>query len=562
MHRQPKSTAGAVRVLAVWTFGLVLAIVMTWPLARGISHLGRTRDAADARFSVWNVAWVAHALTTDPRTVYNANIFHPHQRTLAFSEANLVAGALAAPVWWLTRNPFTSHNVVLLFAFAASVVVTWYLVRRLTGDAFAAAAAAITYSFCPYLFSHTTHIQLLMTAGIPLSMLALHRLVDDPTAGRGLSLGLALTGTALSCAYYGIFAALMVGYATIFYAWTRGAWRSARYWTAIATGAIVSLGLVMPFFLPYLSVQEETGFTRTLNEARVYAATWRSYLASAALAHRWMLPLIREWGGEVLFPGFAALAFGAIGFGSLVARTTPPQAATPAATARETALLYGSMGLLAFWSTLGPRAGLYTVFYEIVPIFSFLRAPGRMGLVVMLCLAVFAAFGVRALRARFATRATLVGIAACAAALVDLAQVPFPWLPAHPIPRSYEILARLPVGPVVEFPFYDRRIEYHLHTTYMLNSTVHWQPLINGYSDHIPHDFRNIAARLVTFPSRDAFQAMRERRVRYFTIHKDRYIAAARADVEQRLQEFLPQLKLLAEDERLAVFELAPGQWP
>ena len=25
----------------------------------------------------------------------------------------------------------------------------------------------------------------------------------------------------------------------------------------------------------------------------------------------------------------------------------------------------------------------------------------------------------------------------------------------------------------------------------MLKSTTHWQPLINGYSDHIPQDFRD-----------------------------------------------------------------------
>ncbi len=60
---------------------------------------------------------------------------------------------------------------------------------------------------------------------------------------------------------------------------------------------------------------------------------------------------------------------------------------------RETALLYGSIGLLAFWASLGPRAGLYTVFYNVIPVFSFLRAPERMGIVVILSLAVLAAFG-------------------------------------------------------------------------------------------------------------------------------------------------------------------------
>ena len=43
---------------------------------------------------------------------------------------------------------------------------------------------------------------------------------------------------------------------------------------------------------------------------------------------------------------------------------------------RETALFYGSIAILTFWATLGPRAGLYTVLYYTIPVFSFLRAPG------------------------------------------------------------------------------------------------------------------------------------------------------------------------------------------
>ena len=81
-----------------------LAIVMTWPLASGLDRLGRTANSGDARVSVWNVAWVAHALLTDPADLFDANIFHPHKNTLAFSEANLVAGVVALPAWWLTRQ--------------------------------------------------------------------------------------------------------------------------------------------------------------------------------------------------------------------------------------------------------------------------------------------------------------------------------------------------------------------------------------------------------------------------------------------------------------------------
>ena len=62
-------------------------------------------------------------------------------------------------------------------------------------------------------------------------------------------------------------------------------------------------------------------------------------------------------------------------------------------------LLYGSLGALAFWASLGPRAGLYSLLFKTIPVFSLLRAPGRTGIIVVLILALFAAFGVRALEA-------------------------------------------------------------------------------------------------------------------------------------------------------------------
>jgi predicted RNA-binding protein with RPS1 domain len=59
---------------------------------------------------------------------------------------------------------------------------------------------------------------------------------------------------------------------------------------------------------------------------------------------------------------------------------------------RETVLLYGSLGLLAFWASFGPAAGLYAVLYRVVPLFTFLRAPSRFGMLAALILALFSAF--------------------------------------------------------------------------------------------------------------------------------------------------------------------------
>src|SRR5665213_855549 len=93
--------------LIVSLLGVALAIVMTWPVITGLGHLGRTRGAdADGEFSIWNVSWVARTLVADPANLFNANIFYPHKRTLAYSEANVLEGALGVPVYWLTRNPW------------------------------------------------------------------------------------------------------------------------------------------------------------------------------------------------------------------------------------------------------------------------------------------------------------------------------------------------------------------------------------------------------------------------------------------------------------------------
>src|SRR3954463_6489619 len=538
--------------------GLLLSLILTWPLAADLGGSGRTRATdADGQFSIWNIAWVARTLVVDPINLFNANIFHPHTRTLAYSEANIVPGLIGVVPYWISRNPWLTENIVLLFGFATGYLGAYLLLRHLAQDARAAAVGAILYAFCPYVFSHLSHIQLLMTGGIPLSMLMLHRIVD-PLEDSGFSqkfltsgiwLGVALAAQALACAYYGIFAALMVGFTTIVFAVTRSLWRSSAYWIAIAAGAITSLALTMPFFVPFLRVQQEMRFTRPLDDVIRFSAKPQGYLASSANAHRWLLEAIRPYGpwGEVLFPGMLVTLLGAAG----IVVATRRQGRD-----RETALLYGSLGLLALWASFGPAAGLYRVL-AYLPAFSFLRAPARLGLVVVLCFAVFATFALRAILDAVPRRRTLLASLAGVLALADLAIVPLRWYPAPQLSPAYQVLAASPRGPLAEFPFYGERIVFHLHTQYMLFSTAHWMPLINGYSDVFPDDFRAAAPILATFPSDDAFRTLGRYRARYIGVHWDMFGGEARAEeVRAQLQKYLPTLRLLAEDERLSIYEV------
>jgi hypothetical protein len=587
MHAPPGTIARPRERLLVCAAGVALSILMTWPLASGLSHLGRTAPTdADGQFSIWNVSWVARTLVADPAHLFDANIFAPHKTTLAYSEANLLPGALGIPAWWLTRNPWLTLNVVLLAAFASAFAGAYLLLLYLSGSRPAAAAMAVVYAFCPYVMSHLSHIQLLFTGGIPLALYLLHRLVDECVAGevrlkarfrlkaeaaeggggasaspqdsdsvaaavrrnRAILLGLALGAQALCCAYYGVFAGLMVGYATLVLAGTRRLWRSRAYWIAIATAAATALAITLPLFVPFLRVQRETGFARTVEDTARWAARPLDYIVSSAHAHAWLLAYARTIGQylEVLFPGLLALGFGAAGIAIALRRR---------AIHGETALLYGTLGVLALWSSFGPQAGLYRVLYHL-PTFSFLRAPSRLGLVVVLVLAVFASIALRALLDLVSTRLRpLAAVAVVAAAIADVAVFPLRWVEAPAIPSGYAALAHHPRAPLAEFPFYGDRIAFPLHAQYMLFSTSHWLPLVNGYSDVIPLDFREAAPVLASFPSPDAFAVLAHHRVRYIAVHWDMYVNR-QDEIRQRLEPYLANLNPLASDERMTIYEV------
>jgi hypothetical protein len=536
---------------------LLLAVVLTYPLAFRIDSIGRV-NTDDGRWSIWVVSWVAHALVTNPFGVFDANIFYPHKSTLAFSEANIAAGAIGVPAWVLTHNPYLTHNVVVLIGFVVAYAGVYYLIRHLTGSRPAAVVAGVLYAFCPYIFARTAHIQLLLTGGLPFCLLVFHRLVDQTTVSRAVTLGVLICVQSLACAYYGVFAILMVGLGTLFFAVTRGLWRSTDYWIAIALAAFVSIAFTFPFFLPYLHVQNEMGFARTLEDARQYSVNAAAWLASSAWAHRWWLPAISHDPprpgdfNEVLFPGILTTVLGIAGAAWLLRRTEHGY--------RDVFAFYALIAVMAFWLSFGPDAGLYSAFYNTIPIFTFMRAPGRMGIMVVLALVVLGSPLLASLLAR-QRRPLLAGVAVAAIAAAELAAVPLRQLrDAEPISPVYRLLATLPYGPVIELPYWSERSDFPRHAYYMLNSTAHWMPLINGYSDHIPQDFRNTVVPLSSFPTRASFAILGRADTRYVVFHLNMYNAPLRRRLMERLDMYAKYLRPLVREGDVWLYEIV--DWP
>ena len=526
---------------------IVVAAILTWPIAARLGSAGRV-DSGDGRHGVWNVAWVAHALTTNPASLFDANIFYPHKQTLAYSEANIIAGIVAAPVWVATKNPYASYNTVVLLAFAGAALSAFLLVRVLGGSQLSASIAGLMYGFSPYMFAHVPHIQLLMTFGPPLSLAAMHHFTKAPSLRRGALLGAALSVTGLACAYYGIFAGLATGFGLLWNAIAQRRLRQSRFWLGALMAAGVVVVMVGPFFVPYIGVRE-AGFARSLAEARLYSTRGPEYLASAAWVHRWMLPYLGDF-REVLFPGFLSVLLATVGAG-LALRAKAPH--------RQTMVFYVAVALLALWISAGPDAGLYSLLYQVVPAFSFLRAPVRFGLLVGLSAAVLAAFAITWLERR---QVKLGRWFACALVVIALAESwvgPLQLADAPAVAPAYRRLAVMPRAPVAEFPFFKDASDRHRHTEYMLMSTFHWQPLINGYSDHTPTGFAADAGALASFPSPEAWAVLRARGVRWVVVHFNDYPPDVGPVLRKQLQAMPDRLRLVVDEHPVSLYEVI---WP
>lgn len=514
------------------------------PMSFNLGSLTYNPENGDGQFSVWNVAWVARTLVADPRHVFDANIFYPHRWTLAYSEMNLAAGAIAVPAYWLTRSAYAAFNFALLSSFVLSATGMYYLCREITNDRRAAVIAAVPFAFCPFVFAHLLHIQLLMTAGLPLCLLALHRAIDRPSPARGAVLGAAMAFQAFACAYYAVFAILMVGLAVLVLASTRRLWTTRPFWLMLSTGAVVAIAASLPVLIAFQMLRD-TGFARSLDAARMYSADWRAYLASGHTVHAWMLHYLQRW-KEVLFPGFFAIAAGLAGLVIAWRRGSR---------FREVALVYGGGFVgLSVWASFGPDKGLYRLLYEVVPIFSALRAPSRFGIIVVFGLSVLAAIAVAAWLAR--SRRPALVTAGLLAVVIAEAWIVVPFEPSLVPHTGYRVLASQPHGAVLELPVYSRSLGFR-RSRYMLDSTTHWMPLVDAYSDFLPPEFDERSAILANFPSADALRDLQRDRVRYAVIHLDAYDdPAIRRDLMARLAEFADYLRPIFQDPNLAVYEI------
>ncbi len=134
-------------------------------------------------------------------------------------------------------------------------------------------------------------------------------------------------------------------------------------------------------------------------------------------------------------------------------------------------------------------------------------------------------------------------------------------------PAVYRWLADQPgPTPVVHLPMLDvggleRRPRYH-ESIYMVYSTLHWKPLVNGYAGIEPARYVKLRELARGFPSRELLDALREIGVRYVVLHRGGYGPLQWPRIESRLPDFRDELVPVASFGEDTVYELRARPGP
>lgn len=515
VSRRPRAAALA--------FFVALSIVHTWPLATDPVHLTR-HDNRDTILNQWILAWVAHEAVTSPTHLFDANIFYPERDTLAYSETMLVQSAMGAPLLWAGASPVLVYNLLLLAGFALTAWAMALVMYRWTSDWTAALVAGSVFGFCAHTLTRLPHLQAQHVEFLPFALLALDELLRRPAVGTALKLAAWSTLQALTSIYLLVITlvALTVAVAARPKEWLGS--RALPFARSLAIGGAVAGLVMLPVLLPYYRVSHDQGLTRTLDDAAQYSASWADYLTTPARIHQWWSGPVGTGAGGMtgLFPG---------ALGSLLAGIAVFTGIAWRDTRARMALLIGLAGLAL---SFGPSLPGYATLYAVVPILQAIRATARFGYLLTLAVAVLAGFGTVALRRLLSTATwrTAAPVLVVAAALEPLA-APLGMMRFEGIPPIYRRLATVSGAVVVEIPFHGpRSAQFHAH--YMLNSTLHWRPLVNGYSGFRPASFYTHAEALQLFPQEQAFEMMRQIGVTHVFVHRAQFDAPALAALDAR----------------------------
>ena len=513
---------------------LAAVLVVGWTNRATLSGLTTTAggDLGDPLYFAWQLAWVRHALTSDPGGLWTTPAFLQAPDNLAFTDTVLGYTPLGLILPGGQSGALALLNLAGLTAAVLAVVGGYALARAMGSGRFAALVAGAGAGFAPWRIEQSIHINVISTGGIALSLALLsrgngwslrHGWRPERMSARWIAAGWAVAAYQLTFGFAtGIW--FLYSLAVPMALWALGWLISGRRRARVPRAVLVAHGLGGLAFLltlglllrPYLRVVDAHPEAKR-GEAwlPLFSPPWRGLLTAPAEDWFWG-GRQATWRGElswppemILSPGIVLLVLAATG---VVFSIWPWR--------RRLGLLLATVvvGILSLGTAFpwGHGEWTYLPLYRYAPGWSALRTPGRLMIWVTLGLCLLAAGAVarfyRELRpARLSGARPRTLVMAGTAALLAVAPAGvvvgegLSTQPHWPVARSPVRLAAFR-QPILLLPT-DLIGDYHM----MLWQTEGWPVLANGSSGFDPPAQTGLRADAATFPDAVSVAALRAR---------------------------------------------------
>lgn len=522
-------------------FYLGLTLLLTYPLIRYFST-AFPGDQPDLYKHVWNLWWIKKALLELQTHPFFSNyIFYPLGAPRVFDTSPLVSSLLSIPLQ-LVFGLVITYNLLLTLSFILSAYGTYLLIHYLTSNSYAALVGGMIFAFCPYRLAHLRgHFDLMFTEGIPFYVLYLFKTVDatseksSPTSSKPGSdvsgersaflAGLFFLLTALQSGYYAVYLGIFTLTYLVFLlfqnkkklftnpnqnalstSWTRA---SPLPWKSLGIILLIlGIGLSPKLYIIFKAVWTgQVVLTKGWGDIFNKSADLMSFFYPSP--HHWLwreseryVYLITE-----MFRGSDLEADVFIGYTVLI---LAGYAIFSQYKINPGVKFWTLVALINFSLALGPFLQIhgylfrkvygypllylpYNLIHQI-PILGETRYPARFAVMVMLAMAVLAAYTCVHIFSRLPTRKAILvqTFVLVLLILLEYASIPFP-LTSSRVPPVYEELRKDPEDfTVMEIPFSwsDERTRWgSSKKDFQYFQTIHEKKILNGHATWVSSGF-------------------------------------------------------------------------
>ncbi|HXH26338.1 MAG TPA: hypothetical protein VNG90_00415 [Candidatus Acidoferrum sp.] len=253
---------------------LLFTIFFFWPV---LTRIGSYIEGGDEMFNAWTLSRNYHCLMHDGCPKYvDGNIYFPNKNTMLYSEAQLSAGLVTLPLYWINDNPIFTYNVWTVASFFLAGWFMYLLAKYLSkGKELLPTLAGLAFAYAPIKMSSIGHLQNLSIFYLPLIILLVLKFFETKRRHYLIGLFIALVLQFYASWYQMIFVLIAVGI-LLFGSWLFKLTRSKQI---ILAGAVLLLAALstLPLALQYVSFSKQNHATFGISDQLIYESSLKDY---------------------------------------------------------------------------------------------------------------------------------------------------------------------------------------------------------------------------------------------------------------------------------------------